>query len=279
VQVAYASRTATANTAAVSDQRDHRPGPSTCHHRLGNVPDRTSARHCLASGLARYSPGLLERTPDRSAVGPHRSVVRFRYRCLGFQHLDARPKCIESPPCASRHRVRSPLTTELVFPGRSPTTFRRPAHTVFSFPFLVDKLDIRRCGFARTSALVLHASVQPAPLLVGSVGEDFGPYRLCWPDHGVDTGHVRILRSSCTPGPVSSAPRTPTKTRIASSTPARWPSARVELSPIADACRGLDSRTDPGRTIREGMTRHTDDAVKRGYAVSPPTIPAVLARM
>ncbi len=59
-----------------------------------------------------------------------------------------------------------------------------------SLSFLVDELEIRRGGVAANIAFGLGC-LGLRPLLVGSVGPDFGDYRRWLDDHGVDTSLVR----------------------------------------------------------------------------------------
>jgi adenosine kinase len=59
-----------------------------------------------------------------------------------------------------------------------------------SLSFLVDELEIRRGGVAANIAFGLGC-LGLRPLLVGSVGPDFGDYRRWLDDHGVDTSRVR----------------------------------------------------------------------------------------
>jgi adenosine kinase len=57
--------------------------------------------------------------------------------------------------------------------------------------FLVDGLDVRRGGVAANICFGL-GSLGLRPLLVGSVGSDFGDYRSWLEDHGVDTSGVAV---------------------------------------------------------------------------------------
>ena len=60
-----------------------------------------------------------------------------------------------------------------------------------SLSFLVDELTIRRGGIAANIALGM-ARLGLRPVLVGSVGADFGDYRQWLETHHVDTRHVRV---------------------------------------------------------------------------------------
>jgi adenosine kinase len=100
------------------------------------------------------------------------------------------------------------------------------------------------------------------PLLVGSVGEDFGDYRAWLERHGVRTWPIRIsetqhtARFICTTDSVNA--------QIGSFYTGAMAEARqIELQPIAERAGGLDlvviSPNDP-----EAMLRHTDECRSRG---------------
>ncbi len=78
----------------------------------------------------------------------------------------------------------------MTFPGRFAEQFLADKLSKISLSFLVDGLEIRRGGVAANIAFGL-GSLGLRPLLVGSVGEDFGDYRRWLEDHGVDTSLVR----------------------------------------------------------------------------------------
>ena len=63
-----------------------------------------------------------------------------------------------------------------------------------SLSFLVDGLEIRRGGAAANICFGLGA-LRLRPVLVGSVGEDFGEYREWLDAHGVDTSGIRVSKS------------------------------------------------------------------------------------
>ena len=105
----------------------------------------------------------------------------------------------------------------MTFPGRFADQFvADQLHTV-SLSFLVDSLDVRRGGVAANICFGM-GQLGTAPILVGAAGADFDEYRAWLDRHGVDTAPSASPRC-CTP-PASCAPRTPTTTRSAPSTPA-----------------------------------------------------------
>ena len=131
-----------------------------------------------------------------------------------------------------------------------------------SLSFLVEDLQIRRGGIAPNICFGL-AALGLDPLLVGSVGEDFGEYRAWLDRHGVQTWPVRIsetqhtARFICTTDSVNA--------QIGSFYTGAMAEARqIELQPIAERAGGLDlvviSPNDP-----EAMHRHTDECRSRGY--------------
>ena len=130
-----------------------------------------------------------------------------------------------------------------------------------SLSFLVDDLQIRRGGIAPNICFGL-AALGLEPLLVGSVGEDFGDYRAWLERHGVHTWPIRVsetqhtARFICTTDSVNA--------QIGSFYTGAMAEARqIELQPIAERAGGLDlvviSPNDP-----EAMLRHTDECRSRG---------------
>jgi adenosine kinase len=130
-----------------------------------------------------------------------------------------------------------------------------------SLSFLVEDLQIRRGGIAPNICFGL-AALGLEPLLVGSVGEDFGDYRAWLERHGVHTWPVRVsetqhtARFICTTDSVNA--------QIGSFYTGAMAEARqIELQPIAERAGGLDlvviSPNDP-----EAMLRHTDECRSRG---------------
>jgi adenosine kinase len=130
-----------------------------------------------------------------------------------------------------------------------------------SLSFLVEDLQIRRGGIAPNICFGL-AALGLEPLLVGSVGEDFGDYRAWLERHGVRTWPIRVsetqhtARFICTTDSVNA--------QIGSFYTGAMAEARqIELQPIAERAGGLDlvviSPNDP-----EAMMRHTDECRSRG---------------
>jgi adenosine kinase len=129
-----------------------------------------------------------------------------------------------------------------------------------SLSFLVEDLQIRRGGIAPNICFGL-AALGLDPLLVGSVGEDFGDYRAWLERQGVQTWPVRVsetqhtARFICTTDAVDA--------QIGSFYTGAMAEARlIELQPIAERAGGLDlvviSPNDP-----VAMLRHTDECRER----------------
>jgi adenosine kinase len=78
----------------------------------------------------------------------------------------------------------------MTFPGRFVDQLVPDKLDKVALSFLVDSLVIRRGGVAANIAFGL-ASLGLRPLLVGTVGSDFGDYRAWLEKHGVDTTAVR----------------------------------------------------------------------------------------
>jgi adenosine kinase len=78
----------------------------------------------------------------------------------------------------------------MTFPGRFTEQFVAEKLSKISLSFLVNGLDIRRGGVAANIAFGLGC-LGLRPLLVGTVGDDFGEYRRWLHEHGVDTSQVR----------------------------------------------------------------------------------------
>jgi adenosine kinase len=78
----------------------------------------------------------------------------------------------------------------MTFPGRFAEQFLADKLTKISLSFLVNGLEIRRGGVAANIAFSLGC-LGLQPLLVGTVGDDFGEYRRWLDEHGVDTSMVR----------------------------------------------------------------------------------------
>ncbi len=80
----------------------------------------------------------------------------------------------------------------MVFPGRFRDHIRPDRMHVLSVSFLVDSLTRRRGGTGANIAYNLGL-LGERPILVGTVGEDFGEYRAWLESHGVDCQPVRII--------------------------------------------------------------------------------------
>ena len=78
----------------------------------------------------------------------------------------------------------------MTFPGRFAEQFLADKLSKISLSFLVNGLEIRRGGVAANIAFGLGC-LGLRPLLVGTVGDDFGEYRQWLDEHGVDTSLVR----------------------------------------------------------------------------------------
>jgi adenosine kinase len=78
----------------------------------------------------------------------------------------------------------------MTFPGRFVDQLIAEKLDRVSLSFLVDHLEVRRGGVAANIAFGLGV-LGLNPLLIGSVGPDFGPYRDWLCAHGVDCGGVR----------------------------------------------------------------------------------------
>ncbi|MFJ3631571.1 carbohydrate kinase family protein [Streptomyces sp. NPDC090112] len=79
----------------------------------------------------------------------------------------------------------------MAFPGRFTEQLIPDQLAHISLSFLVDDLEVRRGGVAANITYGL-GRLGLTPLLVGSVGPDFGEYEVWLKDHGVDTGAVRV---------------------------------------------------------------------------------------
>ena len=80
----------------------------------------------------------------------------------------------------------------MVFPGRFRDHILPDKMHVLSVSFLVNSLTRLRGGTGANISYNLGL-VKERPVLVGTVGEDFGEYRAWLEDHGVDCGAVRVI--------------------------------------------------------------------------------------
>jgi adenosine kinase len=78
----------------------------------------------------------------------------------------------------------------MTFPGRFTEQLLADKLDKVSLSFLVDKLEVRHGGVAGNISFGLGC-LGLRPLLIGSVGPDFGEYRQWLEEHGVDTSRVR----------------------------------------------------------------------------------------
>ena len=171
--------------------------------------------------------------------------------------------------CSSRYpqRVRIAVTGSIAmdhlmrFSGQFSESLVTEQLDRVSLSFLVEDLQIRRGGIAPNICFGL-AALGMEPLLVGSVGEDFGDYRAWLERHGVRTWPIWVsetqhtARFICTTDSVNA--------QIGSFYTGAMAEARqIELQPIAERAGGLDlvviSPNDP-----EAMMRHTDECRSRG---------------
>jgi adenosine kinase len=156
----------------------------------------------------------------------------------------------------------------MTFPGRFVEQFIAEKIDRVSLSFLVDKLDIRRGGVAANISFGLGV-LGLRPLLVGAVGQDFGPYRDWLSEHGVDCGGVResirhhTARFVCTTDLDGN--------QIASFYPgAMSEDAEIDLAPLATGAGGLDlvliGASDP-----DAMLSHTRECAALGipFAADP----------
>lgn len=133
-----------------------------------------------------------------------------------------------------------------------------------SLSFLVDDLEVRRGGVGANISFGI-AQLGLRPVLVATVGDDFGDYRAWLEGHGVDTGSVRdfsdlhTARFHCTTDA--------DQNQIASFYPGAMAAARdIDLESVAGRVGGIDtvvvSPNDP-----EAMLRHTREANDLGLEV------------
>jgi adenosine kinase len=154
------------------------------------------------------------------------------------------------------------------FPGRFAEQLVAEQLHRISLSFLVDDLVVRRGGIGANIAFgmgVLGAS----PVLVGSVGDDFGDYRSWLERHGVNCAGVRVSETAHTARFVCTTDDD--MCQIASFYAGAMAEARmIELAPVAASVGGIDlvliSPDDP-----DAMLRHADECRQRGYtfAVDP----------
>ena len=130
-----------------------------------------------------------------------------------------------------------------------------------SVSFLASDLQIRRGGIAANIAFGM-AQLGQRPVLVGSVGEDFGDYRSWLERHGVDCRSVHVSETLHTARFVCTTDTD--MAQMATFYAGAMAEAReIELGPIASRLGGLDlvlvGADDP-----EAMLRHTEECRARG---------------
>ena len=98
-----------------------------------------------------------------------------------------------------RHVVTGTIATDhlMTLPGSFAEQLVDGQLDKVSLSFLVDELTIRRGGTAANIAFGM-AQLGLRPVLVGSVGADFGDYRQWLEAHHVDTWHVRVSETLLT---------------------------------------------------------------------------------
>lgn len=130
-----------------------------------------------------------------------------------------------------------------------------------SVSFLASDLQIRRGGVAANIAFGMSQLGQQ-PILVGSVGEDFGDYRSWLERHGVDCDSVHVSETLHTARFVCTTDND--MAQMATFYAGAMAEARnIELGPIHSRVGGLDlvliGADDP-----EAMLRHTEECRARG---------------
>jgi adenosine kinase len=149
------------------------------------------------------------------------------------------------------------------FPGRFATQLLPDQLDRVSLSFLVDELIVRRGGVAANIAFGM-AQLGLRPVLVGSVGADFGDYQSWLERHGVDCDSVHVSELAHTARFVCTTDDD--MCQIASFYTGAMSEARnIELGPTIQRLGGLDlvlvAANDP-----EAMVRHTQECRERGVA-------------
>ncbi|HWJ81290.1 MAG TPA: carbohydrate kinase family protein [Nocardioides sp.] len=131
-----------------------------------------------------------------------------------------------------------------------------------SVSFLVHDLEVRRGGCAGNISFGL-GNLGVRPVLVGAVGEDFADYRSWLERHNVDCSHVHVSPTRHTARFVCT--NDSTMAQIASFYPGAMSESReIELEPIV-AQVGEPAYVLVGPDDPEGMLRHTQECLQRGY--------------
>lgn len=130
-----------------------------------------------------------------------------------------------------------------------------------SVSFLVDDLEIRRGGVAANVSFGL-GRLGLRPVLVGSVGEDFGEYRSWLERHNVDCGSVHVSESLHTARFIGTTDAD--MAQFATFYAGAMSEARlIELGPIVDRV-GQPSYVLIGADDPDAMRRHTHECRQRG---------------
>ncbi|WP_448640031.1 carbohydrate kinase family protein [Geodermatophilus sp. URMC 63] len=151
----------------------------------------------------------------------------------------------------------------MTFPGRFTDQFVEGQMENVSLSFLVDDLIQHRGGAGANMAYGLGL-LGLAPVLVGSVGNDFADYDAWLTRHGVDTRDVRwselkhTARFVCTTDAVNN--------QIASFySGAMSEAGQIELAPVCERV-GAPDLVVIGPNDPTAMVRHTQECRERGYA-------------
>jgi adenosine kinase len=150
----------------------------------------------------------------------------------------------------------------MTFPGRFTDSLVVDQLDKLSVSFLVEDLEVRRGGCAANICFGLGA-LGLSPVLVGSVGEDFGDYRSWLERHRVDCASVHYSETRHTARFVCTTDAD--HAQFASFYAGAMSEAReIELAPIVARVGGADvvlvGPNDP-----EAMRRHTAECRHRGY--------------
>lgn len=156
----------------------------------------------------------------------------------------------------------------MVFPGRFTDQLVVDQLDKVSLSFLVDDLEVRRGGVAANIAFGL-GKLGMSPIVVGSVGRDFGDYRSWLERHGVDTKSVHVSDSRHTARFLCTTDQA--NNQIASFYAGAMMEARgIDLQPVVDRLGAVDlvvvAPNDPA-----AMLRHTAQCRKLGisFAADP----------
>lgn len=156
----------------------------------------------------------------------------------------------------------------MTFSGRFAESLVAEQLDKISVSFLADDLQVRRGGVAANIAFGM-ANLGQRPVLVGSVGHDFGDYRAWLTRHGVDCESVLVDESTHTARFVCTTDRD--MAQIATFYPGAMVAARgIELLPVIDRV-GVVDVVLVGPNDPVAMARHTAECRERGlsFAADP----------